>query len=226
METSRTLKERALSALLALAVLLGLILQTGGGITAWALRGGGESGTCSAQGHDSWDEGTITTQPTETTPGVKTYTCTICGGTKTEEIAPLKPAPTPAPAGGSGSSGGDAALLVGAAVAGGAAALPIWKLQAAVLLPDGAPAAGAAVTLMHDGVTVKNLTTNADGIFSARLPKGDYTAIITYTAAEGIQYAVGLPLSAEALWPDGPAPAVTLGVAPALPQGVATQEAA
>ena len=33
-----------------------------------------------------WDEGTITTRPTCTTPGVQTYTCSVCQKTKTEEI--------------------------------------------------------------------------------------------------------------------------------------------
>ena len=33
-----------------------------------------------------WDEGAITTKPTCTTPGVKTYTCSVCQKTKTEEI--------------------------------------------------------------------------------------------------------------------------------------------
>ena len=33
-----------------------------------------------------WDEGAITTRPTCTTPGVKTYTCSVCQKTKTEEI--------------------------------------------------------------------------------------------------------------------------------------------
>ena len=31
-----------------------------------------------------WDAGEVTTEPTETTTGVKTYTCTVCGQTKTE----------------------------------------------------------------------------------------------------------------------------------------------
>ena len=35
-----------------------------------------------------WDEGEITTHPTCTEKGVKTYTCTICHETKTEEIEP------------------------------------------------------------------------------------------------------------------------------------------
>ena len=33
-----------------------------------------------------WGEGTITTKPTCTTPGVKTYTCSVCQKTKTEEM--------------------------------------------------------------------------------------------------------------------------------------------
>ena len=33
-----------------------------------------------------WDNGTVTIAPTETTPGVRTYTCTVCGQTKNEII--------------------------------------------------------------------------------------------------------------------------------------------
>lgn len=38
-------------------------------------------------GEHTWDSGKVTTQPTCTTAGVKTYTCTVCQATKTEEIA-------------------------------------------------------------------------------------------------------------------------------------------
>ena len=38
-----------------------------------------------ATGH-SWDEGVITQPPTGTKPGVKTFTCTVCAATYTEEI--------------------------------------------------------------------------------------------------------------------------------------------
>ncbi len=37
----------------------------------------------------AWGEGTVTTEPTEETAGVKTFTCSACGATKTETIAPL-----------------------------------------------------------------------------------------------------------------------------------------
>lgn len=38
----------------------------------------------------AWDEGVVTTEPTEQTPGVRTYTCTNCGDTRTEEIPVLE----------------------------------------------------------------------------------------------------------------------------------------
>ena len=37
----------------------------------------------------SWDEGTVTTQPSCGKEGVKTYTCSLCGETKTETVAAL-----------------------------------------------------------------------------------------------------------------------------------------
>ena len=39
-----------------------------------------------ATGAHTWDNGKVTTEPTATTPGVRTYTCTICGQTKNEII--------------------------------------------------------------------------------------------------------------------------------------------
>lgn len=39
-----------------------------------------------ATGAHTWDNGTVTTEPTETTPGVRTFTCAVCGATKTEAI--------------------------------------------------------------------------------------------------------------------------------------------
>lgn len=41
-----------------------------------------------ATGAHTWDNGKVTTEPTATTPGVRTYTCTICGLTKEEVIPP------------------------------------------------------------------------------------------------------------------------------------------
>ena len=40
----------------------------------------------------SWNEGIVTAEPTETEPGVMTYTCSVCGETRTEEIPCLEPA--------------------------------------------------------------------------------------------------------------------------------------
>ncbi len=42
-----------------------------------------------ATGEHTWDAGVETTAPTCTTAGVKTFTCTVCGETKTEEIPAL-----------------------------------------------------------------------------------------------------------------------------------------
>lgn len=39
-----------------------------------------------ATGAHTWDNGTVTTEPTETTPGTRTHTCAVCGATKTEII--------------------------------------------------------------------------------------------------------------------------------------------
>ena len=47
-----------------------------------------EHTTLPANGH-TWNNGEITTPATETAPGVKTYTCTVCSATKTEDVEPL-----------------------------------------------------------------------------------------------------------------------------------------
>ena len=39
-----------------------------------------------ATGEHTWDNGKVTTEPTETTPGVRTFTCAVCSQTKTEVI--------------------------------------------------------------------------------------------------------------------------------------------
>ena len=47
-----------------------------------------DSWIIAATGHD-WDDGVVTTEPTETKEGVKTYTCGNCGGTRTEVLPVL-----------------------------------------------------------------------------------------------------------------------------------------
>ncbi len=39
-----------------------------------------------ATGEHTWDNGTVTTEPTENAPGVRTFTCAVCGATKTAPI--------------------------------------------------------------------------------------------------------------------------------------------
>ena len=65
----------------------------------------------------NWDNGKVTKQPTKTTEGVKTFTCSVCGATKTEPIAKLKPTPAPAPGSDPNQKGAD-----GTAVGPGASA--------------------------------------------------------------------------------------------------------
>ena len=53
---------------------------------------------CATKGHDdkldvaahTWNDGVVTTDPTETTDGVKTFTCTVCGATKTAPVEKLE----------------------------------------------------------------------------------------------------------------------------------------
>lgn len=42
-----------------------------------------------ALGH-KWDNGVVTKEPTETETGIKTFTCTVCGEARTEEVAYIK----------------------------------------------------------------------------------------------------------------------------------------
>ena len=49
-----------------------------------------ETITVPATGKHSWNEGEVTKEPTYTEEGIKTYTCTVCGETKTETIEKLE----------------------------------------------------------------------------------------------------------------------------------------
>ena len=56
-----------------------------------------EKGTVIPAAGHSWDSGKVTKQPTETAEGVKTFTCTVCGETRTEAIPKLEPKPIDPP---------------------------------------------------------------------------------------------------------------------------------
>lgn len=51
-----------------------------------------------ATGEHSWDEGEVTREATTEAEGEKTFTCTVCGKTRTEPIAKLAPVATAKPA--------------------------------------------------------------------------------------------------------------------------------
>ena len=63
--------------------------------TEWAKDADNHWKTCSGcaevaeKAVHAWNAGTVTTPATGTTAGVKTFSCTVCGQTKTEEIPPL-----------------------------------------------------------------------------------------------------------------------------------------
>ena len=68
-----------------------------------------------ATGQHTWGEGVVTKAPSVDAPGEMTYTCTVCGATRTEEIPALEPpvdpvppetaAPSAPPAGGAAADG-------------------------------------------------------------------------------------------------------------------------
>ncbi len=75
-----------------------------------------------AKGH-SWNEGKITTAPTCENAGVKTYTCTVCNATKTEEInatghTPVEVAEQPATCTEAGHTAGVKCSVCGATISG------------------------------------------------------------------------------------------------------------
>lgn len=118
----------------------------------------------------------------------------------------------------SSSDDSDVEAYIGAAVVigGGAAALayyyrealPIWKLAGVVTLAAdtadaaAAPVANATVALLRDGETVKTLTTDANGMFTARLPKGEYESVVTWEK-DGVAYAARGTVTAESVLEDG-----------------------
>ena len=78
----------------------GVVTIVGPGTATITVTAGAKSGYTSAtktvtitvnskcsQGDHSWNDGTVTQEPTCTVEGVRTYTCTSCGQTRTEAIA-------------------------------------------------------------------------------------------------------------------------------------------
>ena len=61
----------------------------------------GKKGTSTFTGDNSashkWDDGKVTTEPTTSAEGVRTFTCTVCGATRTEAIDKLPPVTTTVP---------------------------------------------------------------------------------------------------------------------------------
>ena len=62
------------------------------------LDGEAPATTVVLEAQHNWDSGKVTKQPTAAEEGVKTYTCSICGATRTEAIPKLVPQDSKAPA--------------------------------------------------------------------------------------------------------------------------------
>lgn len=137
--------------------------------------------TVAANGH-TWDEGVVTTEPTGETEGVRTYTCTVCGGTKTETI--------PA-AGADEKNGYDIAWTVESN-----------KLRAAITVPEGEDDTVKLTIYLY------NSSTGDFSYFSNCTPKypvqlsvsaGEYDRVRLYTSISGTDYAGETPLADWAL---------------------------
>lgn len=137
--------------------------------------------TVAANGH-TWDEGVVTTEPTGETEGVRTYTCTVCGGTKTETI--------PA-ASADEKNGYDIAWTVESN-----------KLRAAITVPEGEDDTVKLTIYLY------NSSTGDFSYFSNCTPKypvqlsvsaGEYDRVRLYTSISGTDYAGETPLADWAL---------------------------
>jgi hypothetical protein len=81
------------------------------------------------------------------------------------------------------------AAVVGGVIAYNWDKLPVHKIEGTVVDANGAAVANATVELVKDGKVVKTLTTDANGCYSARVAKGEYT--ITATVGESTATAEG-----------------------------------
>ena len=99
-----------------------------------------------ATGIHSWNEGEVTKEPTTSAEGEKTFTCTVCGTTKTEPIEKLTPAPTPSP---------DKTPTPAPVPAPGQGDLPKLKQQAKLLGEKDEPAGSTFHILQAKGKKIK-----------------------------------------------------------------------
>ena len=119
----------------------------------------------------SWDTGKITKKATTTSTGVRTYTCTICGNTKTETIPKLKANPLTIK---TSSKTYDFAKLTKAATF----TIGVSKAKGTVTYTPNAAAKKAKITVKNGTVTIPK-----------QCPAGTYQ--ITVKAAGSESYAAG-----------------------------------
>ena len=148
-----------------------------------------------AAGH-KWDDGTITKQSTETEAGVKTFTCTLCGKTKTETIdatgtteqdkpiEPDKPGTTkPSVPSAPGGQTDNTVKVQSVKLSGETKKLAAGKkIQlSAIVTPDTA----TDKTLSWESSNTKYATVDSNGKVTAKAKGAGKTVTITATAKDG-----------------------------------------
>lgn len=133
--------------------------------------------TVAANGH-TWDEGVVTTEPAGETEGVRTYTCTVCGGTKTETI-PVASADE--------KNGYDIAWTVESN-----------KLNAKITVPEEADASVKLTIYFYNSSTddfdfFGDCPPNYE--FQIDVSTGEYDRVRLYTSISGTDYAGETPLA-------------------------------
>ena len=172
--------------------------------TATGLTGGKHCSVCGtvlvkqeivpAKGH-SWDSGVVTTQPTEDATGVKTYTCTACGTTKTETVPALGKPEEPDTGSGGGGFGGSG----GGGFGGGAEYMVKVQTATKGFLQVSEVAADegdeiivtvtanpgyklAQVLVTDEGGKIVPVKPGKDGAFSFEMPDSDVTVAAEFAA--------------------------------------------
>lgn len=112
----------------------------------------------------------------------------VAAGGRFIEEEPDQPVDPDAPSGGGGGAGGAGAAVVGvvavAAVVGVVLLMPV-EVSGTVKLADQAALPGAAVQILKNDAVVAETTTDAEGRFTMKVKRGNYTLRVRYVGADG-----------------------------------------
>ena len=112
----------------------------------------------------------------------------VAAGGRFIDEEPDQPVDPDAPSGGGGGAGGAGAAVVGvvavAAVVGVVLLMPV-EVSGTVKLADQAALPGAAVQILKNDAVVAETTTDAEGRFTMKVKRGNYTLRVRYVGADG-----------------------------------------